>query len=97
MTESNNYCKKNQPNKQTSNWRSFVFELEHSKASRKLNLEHWENESRARVGALGNKSRARVGALGNESRARVGAFQNSRPSARMIVCQYHDRQHFHPA
>ena len=62
MTESNNYCKKNQPNKQTSNWRSFVFELEHSKASRKLNLEHWENESRARVGALGNKSRARVGA-----------------------------------
>ena len=33
MTESNNYCKKTQPNTQTSNWRSFVFELEHSKAS----------------------------------------------------------------
>ena len=80
VTESNNYCKKTQPNTETSNWRSFVLELEHSKASRKLDLEHWEN-----------KSRARVGALGNESRARVGAFQNSRPHARMIVCQYHDR------
>ena len=35
MTESNTYCKKKtQPNAQTSNWRSFVFELEHSKASR---------------------------------------------------------------
>ena len=64
MTERNNYCKK--PNRlllntQTSNLRSFVLELEHSKASRKLDLEHWENESRARVGALGNESRASWG------------------------------------
>ena len=68
-----------------------------SKESCKLDLEHWENESRARVGTLGNESRARVGALGNESRARVGAFRNSRPRARMILCRDHDRQHFHPA
>ena len=68
-----------------------------SKESCKLDLEHWESESRARVGTLGNESRARVGALGNESRARVGAFRNSRPRARMILCRDHDRQHFHPA
>ena len=86
MTERNNYCKKKQPNTQISKWRSFVLELEHSKASRKLDLEHWENESRARVGALGN-----------ESRALVGVFRNSRPRARVILCQDHDRQHFHPA
>ena len=78
--------KKNQPNAQTSNWRSFVVELEHSKASRKLDLEHWENGLRALVGALGN-----------ESGARVGAFRNSRPRARMMLCQDHDRRHFHPA
>ena len=86
MTERNNYCKKNQLNTQTSSWRSFVLELEHSKASRKLDLEHWENESRARVWALGN-----------ESRGRVGVFRNSRPRAQVILCQDHDRQHFHPA
>ena len=63
-----------------------MLELEHSKASRKLDLEHWENESRARVVALGN-----------ESRARVEVFQNSRPRTRVIPCQDHDRQHFHPA
>ena len=98
MTESNNYCKKKTSrihrlrtgDHSCSNWNI-------RKRVAKLDLEHWENESRARVGALGNKSRARVGALGNESRARVGAFKNSRPRARMIVCQYHDRQHFHPA
>ena len=75
MTERNNYCKKKKPNTQTSNWRSFVLELEHLKASRKLDLEHWENESRARV----------------------GVFRNSRPRGRVILCQDHDRQHFHPA
>ena len=44
MTESNNYCKKNKPNTQTSNWRSFVFELE-----------TFESESQARLGILGKR------------------------------------------
>ena len=66
MTESNNYCKKKQANTQTSNWRSFVFKLEHSKASRNstwnigktsraLELGHCEKKSRARVGSLRKK------------------------------------------
>ena len=86
MTESNNYCKK-----KTAEYTDFELAIIRVRigtfeSESQLDLEHWENESRARVGALGN-----------ESRARVGAFRNSRPRARMIVCQYHDRQHFHPA
>ena len=61
MTERNNYCKKNQPNTQTSNWRSFVLELEHSKASRNstwnigktsrvLELGHWETSRALELG-----------------------------------------------
>ena len=89
MTESNStntYCKKNPAE-------CSDFEL----AMIRVRIGTFESESRARVGALRNKSHARVGALGNEPRARVGEFRNSRPRARMIVCQYHDRQHFHPA
>ena len=58
MTERNNYCKKNQPNIQTSNWRSFVVELEHSKASRKLDLEHWEMSRALELGRSETADRA---------------------------------------
>ena len=69
MTESNNYCKKNQPNTQTSNWRSFVFELEHSKASRNstwnigttsraLELGHWETSRALELGRSETADRA---------------------------------------
>ena len=97
MTESNTYCKKKPAECTDFELAIIRVRIGTFESESQLDLEHWENESRARVGALRNKSRARVGALGNEPRARVGAFQNSRPRARMIVCQYHDRQHFHPA
>ena len=35
--------------------------------------------------------------LGNQSRVQVGTFRNSRAHTRIILCQDHDRQHFHPA
>ena len=63
MTESNNLCKKNQPNTQTSNWRSFVFELEHSKASRNSTWNIGKTSRALELGALGNESCARVGGV----------------------------------
>ena len=86
MTESNNYCKKNPAEYTDFELAIIRVRIGTFESESQLDLEHWENESRARVGALGN-----------ELRARVGAFRNSRPRDRMIVCQYHDRQHFHPA
>ena len=86
MTESNHYCKKNPAEYTDFELAIIRVRMGTFESESQLDLEYWENESRARVGALGN-----------ESRARVGAFRNSRPRARMIVCQYHDRQHFHPA
>ena len=88
MTESNNYCKKNPAEYTHFELAIIRVRIGTFESESQLDLEHWENESRTRVGELQNKSRARVGALGNESRARVGAFRNSRPRARMIVCQY---------
>ena len=62
MTESNNYCKKNQPNTQTSNWRSFVFELEHSKASRNST---WNIGKTSRALELGHRETSRALELGH--------------------------------
>ena len=53
MTESNNYCKKQKP----AEYR--LRTGDHSKASRKLDLEHWENELHARVGWVIAKQVAR--------------------------------------
>ena len=66
MTESNTYCKKNPAECTDFELAIIRVRIGTFESVSQLDLEHWENESRARVGALRNKSRARVGALGNE-------------------------------
>ena len=58
MTESNNYCKKTAECTQTSNWRSFVLELEHLKTSRALELGHWETSRALELGCSETTERA---------------------------------------
>ncbi len=77
MTESNNYCKKNPAEYIDFELAIIRVRIGTFESESQLDLEHWENESRARVRAL--RSETADHALG------------------MIVCQYHDRQHFHPA
>ena len=67
MTDSKlTIVKKKQPNTQTSNWRSFVFELEHSKASRNST---WNIGKTSRALELGHCETSRALELGRSETA----------------------------
>ena len=81
MTESNTYCKKTQPNAQTSNWRSFVFELEHSKASRNST---WNIGKTSRARELGHCETSHALELGHWETSRALELGRSETADRAL-------------